>query len=324
MADSLAARPRRYRAFGREMYSDVPLSELHEVPDDGNRPAWQLMMASGEPPTVPSMQHIGTEEIAYGATVRLDQLTPGAFRLTYSDTGVFDLSASTGEIRWWRAAGCDDDLAAMDILGRVMATMLHAEGAVTLHASAVAIDGAAVGFMAPKFTGKSTLAAAMTYEGAQLVSDDALAILPGSPIRCVPGVPSVRLREESAAHFPRTRELQAPDLPRWRVVDTLHGDKVALQPMPLAALYVIVPSPTGESNEAVRREPLGSIDAIIALSRFAKMGALLGNREGQLHVSRVVDVVASVPVYQLFVVRDLQQLHQVTHTIAGWHRASAI
>ena len=53
-----------------------------------------------------------------------------------------------------------------------------AEGAVTLHASAVAVDGAAIGFMAPKFHGKSTLAAAMTYVGAHLVSDDALAILP--------------------------------------------------------------------------------------------------------------------------------------------------
>lgn len=313
--------PRRYRAFGRVVESDHPLAELHEVAPDGNPAAWRLMIADGSPPEVAGATRIGTEEIAYGATVSLDLLRAGEYRLTYSDTGTFDLSAPTGEMRWWPSGTCDYDLASMDILGRVMATMLHAEGAVTLHASAVAIEGAAIGFMAPKFTGKSTLAAALTYEGAQLVSDDALAILPGSPIRVVPGVPSVRLREESAAHFPRTRELRAPDLPRWRVVDTMQGEQVASQPLPLAALYVIASKMPAEASAPARRVPLGSIDAIVALSHFAKMGALLGDREGQRHVSRVVDVVASVPVYTLELVRDLQQLHAASHAIAAWHRA---
>ncbi|MCC6930674.1 MAG: hypothetical protein IT359_16920 [Gemmatimonadaceae bacterium] len=313
--------PRRYRAFGRLVESDHPLAELHEAAADGTPAEWRLVSLPGTPPEVPGATRIGTEDVAYGATVTLDLLGPGAYRLTYTDSGTFDLSAASGEIRWWPGAGCDHDLASMDILGRVMATMLHAEGAVTLHASAVAIDGSAIGFMAPKFTGKSTLAAAMTYEGAQLVSDDALAILPGSPIRVVPGVPSVRLRQESAAHFPRTRDLRAPDLPRWRVVDTMHGDQVASQPLPLAALYVIASKAPEEATVPVRRVALGSIDAIIALSHFAKMGALLGDREGQRHVSRVVDVVASVPVYTLELVRDLQQLQAASHEIAAWHRA---
>lgn len=314
---------KRYRAFGRVLESEFRLGELHEIPVDDRAPEWRLVLADGLPPEAPDASLIGTEDIAYGATVTLTLLRPGEFRLVYSDTGTFDLSAPRGEIRWWRSPTCDDDLAAMDILGRVLATLLHAEGAVTLHASAVAIDGVAIGFMAPKFHGKSTLAAAMTYVGAHLVSDDALAILPGAPVRCVPGVPSVRLREESAAHFPRTKGVQAPDLPRWRVVDMLPGDQVALQPLPLAALYVLSPRPSDEATEPVRRVTLGSIDAILALSRFAKMGALLGDREGQHHVSRVIDVVSTVPVYTLEIVRDLQQLEQVTATIAGWHRAGS-
>ena len=313
----------RYRAFGRVLESELRLGELHEIPLDARAPEWRLLLADGSPPEVPGATLIGTEDIAYGATVSLLLLRPGEYRLVYSDTGTFDLSASTGEIRWWRSPTCDDDLAAMDILGRVLATMLHAEGAVTLHASAVAVDGAAIGFMAPKVHGKSTLAAAMTYVGAHLVSDDALAILPGAPVRCVPGVPSVRLREESAAHFPRTKGVQAPDLPRWRVIDMLPGDQVALQPMPLAALYVLSSRPADEVTEPVRRVPMGAIDAIVALSRFAKMGALLGDREGQHHVARVVDVVSTVPVYTLEIVRDLQQLEQVSATIAGWHRGAS-
>lgn len=301
----------------------MPLAELHEAAGDAGAAAWRLLLADGSPAPVPDAVRIGEEPIAYGATVSLDRLAPGEYRLRYSDTGVFDLSAPRGEIRWWRPEPCDLDLAALDILGRVLATMLHAEGAVTLHASAVAIDGRAIGFMAPKHTGKSTLAAAMTYVGGQLVSDDALAILPGTPIRCIPGVPGVRLREESAAHFPRTRDMLAPDLPRWRVIDKLEGDQVASRPMPLDGLYVIESRQADVGGEAVRREPLGSIDAIVALSHFAKMGALLGDAEGQHHVSRVVEVVASVPVYRLTLVRDLQQLEGAARAIAAWHRGPA-
>jgi hypothetical protein len=312
---------KRYRAFGRVLDSDVTLGELHEIPVTSAPADWRLMLAAGTPPVVPDAIVVGNEDIAYGATVELLLLRKGEYRLTYSDTGVFDLSAPKGEILWWRPDSCDDDLAAMDILGRVLATLLHAEGTVTLHASAVAIDGTAIGFMAPKFHGKSTIAAAMTYVGAQLVSDDALAILPGAPVTCVPGVPSVRLREESAAHFPRTRDVQAPDLARWRVIDMLQSDQVALQPLPLAALYVLSPKSADEATEAVRRVPLGSIDALVALTRFAKMGALLGDREGQHHVSRVIDIVSTVPVYSLELVRDMQQLHDVSRTIASWHRA---
>ncbi|MBK6305314.1 MAG: hypothetical protein IPF47_06190 [Gemmatimonadetes bacterium] len=312
---------KRYRAFGRVLESAVPLGELHEVAAGDESVGWRLLLADGSPPACPHAIPIGQEDIAYGATVSLALLGEGAYRLTYSDTGVFDLSAPEGVIRWWRPAGCDMDLAAMDILGRVVATILHAEGTVTLHASAVAVDGVAIGFLAPKFHGKSTLAAAMTYVGAQLVSDDALAILPGTSIRCFPGVPSMRLREEAAAHFPRTRGLEVPeDIGRWRVIDMLPSDQVALQPLPLDALYVLSPRLPGEVTLPVQRTALSSLDGLLALTRFAKMGTLLGDREGQRHISRVIDVVASVPVYTLELVRDLDQLAEVTRTIAAWHR----
>jgi hypothetical protein len=76
----------------------------------------------------------------------------------------------------------------------------------------------------------------MTHVGAQRCPT-ALAILPGAPCAACRGA-GVRLREESA-HF-RGPKVQAPDLPRWRVIDMLPGDQVALQPMPLVALCVVV------------------------------------------------------------------------------------
>jgi hypothetical protein len=117
----------RYRAFGRVLESELRLGELHEIPLDARAPEWRLLLADGSPPEVPGATLIGTEDIAYGATVSLLLLRPGEYRLVYSDTGTLTCRRHW-EIRWWRSPTCDDDLAAMDILGRVLATMLHAEG----------------------------------------------------------------------------------------------------------------------------------------------------------------------------------------------------
>lgn len=307
---------RRYRAFGEVLESDVPLPGLHEVAAEVP-PTCFLSVESG-PPADDGGVEVGAEDIAYGAHVRLLRLTPSRFRLIYSDTGVFDVSAAGRRIRWWPRAGCDQQIAAMDILGRVFATLLHADGTITLHASAVAIGASAIGFMAPKHYGKSTLAAALTYAGARLVADDALAVLRGAPVRCAPGVPSVRLRQGSAAHFPRTQHTAAHDLAGWRVIDTLSPEQVALEPVPLAALYELAPADS-DALPVARRVPMGGVDALLTLTRYAKMGALLGDREGHDHVSRVVDVLGVVPVYTLAYVRDLQRLDEVVRTVVSWH-----
>lgn len=307
---------RRYRAFGEVLESDVPLPGLHEVPD-AVLPTCFLSVESGPPPEHGGAE-VGAEDIAYGAHVRLLSLSQSQFRLVYSDTGVFEVSAADRRIRWWPGAACDHQIAAMDILGRVFATLLHAEGTITLHASAVAIDGNAIGFMAPKHHGKSTMAAALTYAGARLVSDDALAVLRGVPVRCAPGVPSVRLRQGSAAHFPRTRDTAPADLAGWRVIDTLSPEQVEVEPIALAALYELVPVGS-DSGGVARRVPMRGVEAMLTLTRYAKMGALLGDRAGHDHVSRVVEVLSVVPVYTLEYVRDLDCLDEVVRTIVSWH-----
>jgi hypothetical protein len=65
-----------------------------------------------------------------------------------------------------------------------------------LHASCVSIDGRTVAFVGQTGTGKSTLAALLAEEGAEVLSDDHLRVeIADGEVRCHPGVTAIRLRE---------------------------------------------------------------------------------------------------------------------------------
>ena len=69
-----------------------------------------------------------------------------------------------------------------------------------LHASAVAVDGIGLAFVGQSGRGKSTVAALMCVDGAELVTDDVLTVDPGPPVRCQGGASELRLRA-AAAHL---------------------------------------------------------------------------------------------------------------------------
>jgi hypothetical protein len=78
------------------------------------------------------------------------------------------------------------------ILGPSLALVLHQRGLFILHASAIAINGAAVAFMASHGGGKSTMAAVLRARGYTVVSDDVAAVnLDDNTV--VPSFPQLKL-----------------------------------------------------------------------------------------------------------------------------------
>jgi hypothetical protein len=87
-------------------------------------------------------------------------------------------------------------------LATVLSFYLQRQGLLVLHASTVVIDDRAVAFLSHKFSGKSTIAAALVKSGHPLLTDDILTIEERDGILIGrPGYPQMRLWPEEANNF---------------------------------------------------------------------------------------------------------------------------
>lgn len=307
----------RYSLFGGVLGTDLDVPELHDAPA-GAPPTWALRLHRDRSAPSLSQPILAIDEIPVAAHVALQCSPDGMVRLAYSDTGTFDVSHDGSRIDWYCPSRVDESLARTDLLGRVMAVAAHRSGILTLHASAVAIDDRIVGFMAPKFHGKSTLACALADAGAALVTDDALALRCHEAVVGAPGVPAVRLRHESARHLRHVEALVPDDTGEWRHTERLGEQLVTRDWMRVDALYVLVP--VRPEAAQVERVPVPSIPAAMTMVRHAKLGALLAGPLAVEYLERATNTASNVPVYELRYPRDLARLDELTGQVFAWHR----
>ncbi|MBL8960215.1 MAG: hypothetical protein JNJ98_10205 [Gemmatimonadetes bacterium] len=307
----------KYVAFGGLLSSELGFDEL-PVADIGGEPDWSLRISSVAPPGS-SGQPLG-EDTVYGA-VKVRSLTSGeGVRLAYDDTGTFDVAGDGRSITWYPPEGPrPEEAVRADVIGRVLAIAMHMQGVFTLHASAVAPrPGVGIALLAPKGFGKSTLAAALLRGGARLLSDDAAPVrVPAEgPALLSPGIHQVRLWGDSAERV----GLGATSAEgRKVVVTTFDEEQVTRAPVAFDAAYVLRPTAPDPGAPPVERIRLGEIDGAMALVEQAKVGALLGGREGPAFFEMAMSVARRVPVYALAVMRDLSRLDDVAQTVLGWH-----
>ena len=308
-----------YSIFGGTLDSEIEIPELR--PSIDSNASWTLRVASGDPPTLDAAQEIGREEIENGPTIVLSQ-GGSVYRLTYSDTGVFDLLDHGRRIVWYReTCTAELELVRMDLMSRVLATACHLNGDLCLHASAVLLPAGAAVFIAPKNHGKSTMAFALAHGGAKLITDDTLPVMAGDPVRCRPGVHSVRLREESAHAFADRLEPGAWEVRSDRVITGVTEELLAQEPSPVAAIYRLIPVQVPADSPAAVRKPLHPIAGAMHILGHAKMGGLLGKDASGM--DRAIAIAAHIPVYELEIVRDFARLPEVVETIAAWHAVPA-
>ena len=311
---------RDYAVFGGCLRSELEFSELR--PSRQSSPSWTLR-ASPERIPLDGAEALGSDHVEHDCHVRLYRHANG-YRLEYDDTGSFDISADGAEIVWCAPSNASLDAARLDILGRVLATALHAAGVLTLHGSAAVIGGRAVAFLAPKHHGKSTLALALAAAGAPLLTDDTLPVEPGAPPMARPGVHAVRLWSDSA------RVLRRPDLviatkddapvdaaAAKAGVATLPETLVVNRPVPLAAVYLL--TPVASAERAARRTRYTAVLGALALIRHAKIGPLLGRADATVLLQRATVIADAIPVYDLQIVRDFDRLDEVVAQLFAWH-----
>src|SRR5207248_11124797 len=153
-----------YSAFGGVLRSEIEFPELSPA-IDCIRPDWIFIVEPGEPARQ-ALVHVGERRVRE-EHYQLWRSAHG-LRLTYSHAGTFDISSDGAQIIWYQRHDAVLELVRSVVLGPAIALALELAGLLCLHASAVALDGAAVAFIGPKHFGKSTIATALTTKGGQL------------------------------------------------------------------------------------------------------------------------------------------------------------
>ena len=235
-----------YIAYGLRIRSAIPLPELVARAD----PA--LLRSRGKPgEAVDTAQPVDGCDVL----VRIDTVEPPPRdaialaaarwikgRAVWRDySGTCRMLVREGrEIVIEPAPRVDERALRLVVLGNGVGMILHQRGLLVLHASAVAIAGAAVVFSGFSGAGKSTIAAALNRRGHPLVADDVVAVRAESDGYVVlPGFPQVKLSPEvaeSLGYDDRALTELHPQL-RKRGHRALAG--FSLDPLWLDAIYIL-------------------------------------------------------------------------------------
>jgi hypothetical protein len=305
-----------YRVYGQLLASDLPFPELRQA-EPGNA-SWTLRGGTHADTRVPEgAALLGTQTIYSDCQARLYRLSEG-WRIVVDDTGVFDLSDRDRTITWRAFPWGDLDFVRGHLLGRVMATAMHFAGALVLHGSAVAYPAGAVVFLAPKHTGKSTLAYALTLAGARLISDDTIAVVGRDHPEVLAGVHSFRLLGDAAAGLVGAVPSGQRSDGKYVVTD-LPGERLESAPRPLSAVYLLAAAEEIRAGKAAARAPVPGPAAAAGIMGQGKVSEMLGPAEAPELLSRAATLASRVPVYQLAVIRDLGRLSEVTAALMEWH-----
>lgn len=317
LAAAVSRRPRHYTVAGIVLRTELEFPGLPEGPP--TPVGWSLRVGQGAPPAWPvtpiGERTVGAERYRLG-------WTPAGYRLEYSHAGWFDIAFEDASITWYRNGEARDELVRAIVLGPVMALALERSGLLCLHGSCVVMGGSAVAFLGAKHHGKSTLALALVRAGARWVSDDLIAIAPGSqgkPARVRPGIASARLWDDAAAHL---------DVAAWgprlnpgikATVTDFGADTVWTGTAPIGAIYLLEPGPA-DAGDACVRTPLRGADALLSLTHQTKLAdALIGLRAAGAHLRLAGEVAASAPLWRMRIARDFSRLPAVVEQLRQWH-----
>lgn len=306
-----------YQVFGGFLRSDLEFPSLPPAPPSAT-PSWRLHVLDAPAPQRDTTE-LRSEDLSEELNVKLASMS-GGFRVTYSDTGSYDLTDDGRTITWYRPEDPDLGNARLDVLGTLLTLALHLNDRLTLHGSAVAFESGVVAFLAPSGFGKSTLAMSLTVSGARFMSDDAVPVrVEGTEVIASPGVPSPRFREDSFARF-RDVLPNPVALSNGKVSagEQLSDDVIEVRERPLVAVYVLNPV-TPDVSTQLNRVQMPPMIATVHLLRNAKLAKLLWAEESQRLFTLVSEVARHVPVWSLEVPRDLDLLPSVVQQLHVWH-----
>jgi hypothetical protein len=286
----------RYR-FGSvtvDAETDLPGREERRVPGGAAGAAhFRVRTDPADAPDGPVILRTGT-----GGRLRVSAPATGGLVFAVAGYAPWSLAPDGSTLTAHSAGGPLTDGDADVLVAVVVPRALTRRGLLLVHASVVALDGAAVLFCGPSGAGKSTLAAAFArHRGAPLLGDDAAPVdLSGPDVRVWAGDPDLRLWDDS----PALAGGWAPGrMARW---GTAGKARLVLpapdaRPLPVRAVLRLVPA------DELSCEPLRPTDAVMAV-RGCLLRADRRPAAMAAELAPVADLVERVPVRALGVPRD--------------------
>ncbi len=290
-----------YRAFGLRLQSALPLPELY--PDDVACGAVDgsiyvnVRLAPAPPPDAP--------EILPAVRVDADH-----FWMDVPRVGRF-LVRNGREMIVEPCPGAPDGDVRAYLLGSAMGALLQQRGLLPLHASAVAVDGRAVAFIAPAGSGKSTIAMHLQHRGHRVICDDICAVEVADGVaRLRPGLRNLKLWRASLGAIARTPDGLEPvlaDMDKYRVpVDAPAEDRV----FDLAAVVLLG---WGKEPAIAPLPGAEAVGALIANTFRGQFVAPMGRQAA--HWRQCLDLFNAVGVHRLVRPRVLDRLAEASDLV---------
>lgn len=286
------AAPWRYRLHGLTLQSDFELEEP-PIEDDGRPPDFTVIDAGDRelaPMAAEPIAHLDLPDFGFSLTPAGDRRWVARYR-TIGDFAI-DLERRTITANPIGPEG--RVLVPLILVGSVMANTLALNGHMTLHASAVEVDGEAIAMAGGSGSGKSTLATLLCGAGAHLVSDDVLRIEVTGRATCFRGSSILRLRKGA-------RSL-ASAVPAARVFATADGrlgvepERTAADSLPLAAVLIPEGAP---GNAALAVDQLQGAERAMELIRYPRLTNWSDSAPIGAHFRFAADLATVVPVYRV-------------------------
>jgi hypothetical protein len=195
--------------------------------------------------------------------------TSQGFILRFPELADYLIDPDSSKIGMWPMVGVTTETLSHLFLDQVLPRVLAHRGRLVLHASSVSVGNRAIAFVGETGAGKSTLAASLHTAGHPLLSDDGLLLFPGEGcVLALSTYPSLRLWPDAVSGLFTEAPTLAP-MAHYSAKQRVIVDAAAAavnQPLPLAALYLLVPE-TEAGGVVITR--LSARDACMAIIRNA-------------------------------------------------------
>lgn len=291
----------KYQMHGLCFTSDFSVDRVPSLPDGGRPETADVVVSRGKKREAPA-----TED-----TTRIDA-RDGRIQIR-SRFG--DISIGQREVEVFPVQGTTHSSLFAYYAVYILGFLLHHRDYLTLHASAVEVDGGAVAFMGPKGMGKSTTASVFYERGHRILSDDMVACRPRleEAPQTDPGFPWMKLGDEALRGIlgrdGGNLERSVPGSSKRMV--PLDGQQPN-RPLPVRHIYVLGYHDEEGDSRDVQVEPIGNKQACLFLlsQSFVQM-FLDESAAGSQHLEQCAALSRHVPVSALLRPQSMDDLPSV-------------